>query len=58
MAFDNLCKLLAEKHPELFAAWVLGQPIQTTQVLKSEFDSKGIDMILTGMLFKSKALTL
>jgi predicted transposase YdaD len=33
MAFDNLCKLLAEKHPARFASWVLGQPIESAFVL-------------------------
>ena len=42
MAFDNLCKLLAEKHPERFASWVLGQPVQTAQVLKSELSIEPI----------------
>ncbi len=36
MAFDNLCKLLAEKYPVRFASWVLGQPIEFAEVLKSE----------------------
>jgi predicted transposase YdaD len=26
MAFDNLCKLLAEQHPDRFAEWLLGVP--------------------------------
>jgi predicted transposase/invertase (TIGR01784 family) len=36
MAFDNLCKLLTEKYPVRFASWVLGQPIEFAEVLKSE----------------------
>jgi predicted transposase/invertase (TIGR01784 family) len=36
MAFDNLCKLLVEKYPVRFASWVLGQPIEFAEVLKSE----------------------
>lgn len=42
MAFDNLCKLLAEKHPERFASWVLGQPVQSATVLKSELSIEPI----------------
>jgi predicted transposase/invertase (TIGR01784 family) len=37
MAFDNLCKLLAEQHPDRFAAWLLGVPeVGTVEVLKTE----------------------
>jgi predicted transposase/invertase (TIGR01784 family) len=36
MSFDNCCKLLAEKYPEQFATWLLGQPISTVKVLKTE----------------------
>jgi predicted transposase/invertase (TIGR01784 family) len=42
MAFDNLCKLLAEKHPERFASWVLGQPVESATVLKSELSIEPI----------------
>jgi predicted transposase/invertase (TIGR01784 family) len=42
MAFDNLCKLLAEKHPVRFASWVLGQPIESAEVLKSELSIEPI----------------
>ena len=42
MAFDNLCKLLAEKHPVRFACWVLGQPIESAEVLKSELSIEPI----------------
>jgi predicted transposase YdaD len=42
MAFDNLCKLLAEKHPDRFATWILGQPIQSARVLKSELSIEPI----------------
>jgi predicted transposase/invertase (TIGR01784 family) len=42
MAFDNLCKLLAEKHPDRFASWVLGQPIESAEVLKSELSIEPI----------------
>jgi predicted transposase/invertase (TIGR01784 family) len=42
MAFDNLCKLLAEKHPARFASWVLGQPIESAEVLKSELSIEPI----------------
>jgi predicted transposase/invertase (TIGR01784 family) len=42
MAFDNLCKLLAEKYPVRFASWVLGQSIQSAEVLKSELSIEPI----------------
>jgi len=35
MSFDKLCKLLAEKHPDRFAAWLLDEPSTTPmEVLK------------------------
>jgi predicted transposase/invertase (TIGR01784 family) len=37
MAFDNLCKLLAEQHPDRFAAWLLGvSEVGAVEVLKTE----------------------
>jgi predicted transposase YdaD len=42
MALDNLCKLLAEKHPERFASWVLGQPVESATVLNSELSIEPI----------------
>jgi predicted transposase/invertase (TIGR01784 family) len=42
MAFDNLCKLLAEKYPDRFASWVLGQSVQSATVLKSELSIEPI----------------
>ncbi|WP_448571214.1 Rpn family recombination-promoting nuclease/putative transposase [Trichothermofontia sp.] len=36
MSFDNLCKLLAEKHPDRIAAWILGEAPQSVTVLKTE----------------------
>lgn len=42
MALDNVCKLLAEKHPERFASWVLGQPVESATVLKSELSIEPI----------------
>lgn len=36
MPFDNLCKLLSEKHPDRFASWVLGTPQRSVAVLKTE----------------------
>jgi len=36
MSFDNLGKLLAEKYPEQFAAWILGESPGTVSVLKTE----------------------
>ncbi|MHC5599639.1 MAG: hypothetical protein ACYTXC_27520 [Nostoc sp.] len=37
MSFDNLCKLLSEKHPVTFASWVLGTPQTAATVLKTYF---------------------
>lgn len=42
MAFDNLCKLLSEKYPDRFAAWILGQTPTTVQVLKTELSIEPI----------------
>ncbi len=43
MSFDNLCKLLAEKHPDRFAAWLLGEPSTTAiEVLKTELSIEPI----------------
>ncbi len=59
MAFDNLCKLLAEKHPERFASWVLGQPIQAATVLRSELSIEPIRAdSVTFLSFQSQILHL
>jgi predicted transposase YdaD len=42
VAFDNLCKLLAEKYPERFALWLLGEVPASLQVLKSELSIEPI----------------
>jgi predicted transposase/invertase (TIGR01784 family) len=42
MSFDNLCKLLAEKHPEHFASWLLGEPTPNVKVLKTELSIEPI----------------
>jgi predicted transposase YdaD len=34
--YDNLCKYLAEKHPDRFASWLLGREITGTKVFKTE----------------------
>ena len=36
MEYDNLCKYLAEKHPDDFASWVLQQPTTDVKILKTE----------------------
>ncbi|UZQ54820.1 Rpn family recombination-promoting nuclease/putative transposase [Trichothermofontia sichuanensis B231] len=36
MSFDNLCKLIAEKHPDRIAAWILGEAPQSVSLLKTE----------------------
>ena len=42
MSFDNLCKLLSEKHPQTFASWVLGTPQRSATVLKTELSIEPI----------------
>ncbi|MEA5600104.1 Rpn family recombination-promoting nuclease/putative transposase [Nostoc sp. UHCC 0252] len=42
MSFDNLCKLLSEKHPATFASWVLGTPQTNVKVLKTELSIEPI----------------
>ncbi|MCW5317752.1 DUF4351 domain-containing protein [Nostoc sp. KVJ3] len=42
MSFDNLCKLLSEKHPERFASWVLGTEQTSVKVLKTELSIEPI----------------
>ncbi|BAB74323.1 Rpn family recombination-promoting nuclease/putative transposase [Anabaena sp. FACHB-709] len=42
MSFDNLCKLLSEKHPQKFATWVLGAPQTDVTVLKTELSIEPI----------------
>ncbi len=42
MSFDNLCKLLSEKHPITFASWVLGTPQTNAKVLKTELSIEPI----------------
>jgi predicted transposase/invertase (TIGR01784 family) len=59
MAFDNLCKLLAEKYPDHFASWVLGQSIQSATVLKSELSIEPIRAdSVTFLKFQSQILHL
>ena len=42
MAFDNLCKHLAEQHPADFAAWLLGEKTGRVEVLKTELSIEPI----------------
>jgi predicted transposase/invertase (TIGR01784 family) len=42
MAFDNLCKLLSEKYPDRFAAWLLGTMPSSIKVLKTELSIEPI----------------
>ncbi|NJK54230.1 MAG: Rpn family recombination-promoting nuclease/putative transposase [Leptolyngbyaceae cyanobacterium SU_3_3] len=42
MPFDNLCKLLSEKHPDRFAYWILGDAPPSIQVLKTELSIEPI----------------
>jgi predicted transposase/invertase (TIGR01784 family) len=42
MAFDNLCKLLAEKYPQTFTEWLFGQVPEPVEVLKTELSIEPI----------------
>jgi predicted transposase YdaD len=42
MSFDNLCKLLSEKHPLTFASWVLGTAQTSATLLKTELSIEPI----------------
>jgi predicted transposase YdaD len=42
VSFDNLCKLLSEKHPDRFASWILGKPQPDVKVLKNELSIEPI----------------
>ncbi|MFB2936835.1 Rpn family recombination-promoting nuclease/putative transposase [Aerosakkonemataceae cyanobacterium BLCC-F154] len=42
MQFDNLCKYLAEKYPDKFATWLLGEPTTRVEVLKTELSLEPI----------------
>ena len=42
MSFDNLCKLLAEKNPETFAQWLVGDVSGEVTVLKTELSIEPI----------------
>ncbi|MDY6805048.1 MAG: DUF4351 domain-containing protein [Cyanobacteriota bacterium] len=40
--YDNLCKYLAEKHPDRFASWLLGREVSGTTVFKTELSIEPI----------------
>ena len=42
MSFDNLCKLLAEKNPETFTQWLVGDVSGEVTVLKTELSIEPI----------------
>ena len=42
MSFDNVCKLLAEKHPADFARWLIGEEPTEIEVLKTELSIEPI----------------
>ncbi len=46
MAYDNLCKRLAEESPATFARWLLGTNPGTIQVLKTELSLETSEQIL------------
>ncbi|MDS3860906.1 Rpn family recombination-promoting nuclease/putative transposase [Thermosynechococcaceae cyanobacterium BACA0444] len=39
---DNICKYLAEKYPQAFAEWLLGENLGTVTLLKTELDLEPI----------------
>lgn len=42
MAYDNICKLLAEQAPGSFASWLLGRPLTEVDVLRTELSIEPI----------------
>jgi predicted transposase/invertase (TIGR01784 family) len=42
MSFDNLCKLLAEKNPEVFTEWLIGYRPNEVSILKPELSIEPI----------------
>lgn len=42
MAYDKICKRLAELYPQSFASWLLGQPIVEAEALKTELSNDPI----------------
>ena len=40
--YDNICKLIAEEHPEDFATWLLGKAIALTELKPTELSSEPI----------------
>lgn len=42
MSVDNLCKYLAEQHPQDFSEWLLGEPLPNVEVLKTELSIEPI----------------
>jgi predicted transposase YdaD len=42
MSFDNLCKLIAEKNPQRFAEWILGNVTDEFEILKTELSIEPI----------------
>jgi predicted transposase/invertase (TIGR01784 family) len=42
MAYDNLCKLIAENHPLEIATWLLGKPPEDIEILKTELSIEPI----------------
>jgi predicted transposase/invertase (TIGR01784 family) len=42
MAYDKICKRLAELYPQSFASWLLGQPVVEAEILKTELSNDPI----------------
>jgi predicted transposase YdaD len=42
MAYDNVCKIIAEKYPIDFAGWLLNQKPRKVKVLKTELSIEPI----------------
>jgi predicted transposase YdaD len=42
VSFDNVCKILAEKHPADFVRWLIGEEFTNITVLKTELSLEPI----------------
>ncbi|MBC7797682.1 MAG: Rpn family recombination-promoting nuclease/putative transposase [Pyrinomonadaceae bacterium] len=56
MAFDNLCKVMAEENPQQFVLWLLGKRVKRVKVLKTELGIEPIRADSVTFLQSSKAV--
>lgn len=56
MAFDNLCKVMAEQNPQDFVLWLLGKRVKRVKVLKTELGIEPIRADSVTFLQSSKAV--